>query len=32
LKRVEIKPGIKDVDYTSEEIALKAVEFVNDNG
>ncbi|MCA6072989.1 MAG: CRISPR-associated helicase Cas3' [Endomicrobium sp.] len=31
LKRVEIKPEIKDVAYTSEEIASKAIEFVNDN-
>ncbi|GHT09263.1 CRISPR-associated helicase/endonuclease Cas3 [Endomicrobiia bacterium] len=31
LKRVEVKPEIKDVDYTSEEIASKAAEFVNDN-
>ncbi|MDR0820737.1 MAG: CRISPR-associated helicase Cas3' [Endomicrobium sp.] len=31
LKRVEIKPEIKNIDYTSEEIASKAIEFVNDN-
>jgi CRISPR-associated endonuclease/helicase Cas3 len=31
LKRAEIKPEIKDVDYTSEEIASKAVEFIDDN-
>jgi CRISPR-associated endonuclease/helicase Cas3 len=32
LKRVEIEHEIKDVDYTSEEIASKAIEFVNDDG